>query len=261
MKSVARRISDRHMLQLIKMWLQMPVEEEDERGRKVRTCRNRDEHRGTPQGAPISPLLSNLYMRRFVLGWKVLGYEQRLKAYIVNYADDFVILCRGTAEQATVALRAMMAKLRLTVNETKTRVCRVPAETFDFLGYTLGRCWSPKTGRAYIGTRRSKQRIRRLCAAIHEATGSRWLLKTGEDRVRVLNPMLVGWANYFCLGPVGPAYRAIDRYVRFRLRHWLRRKHQQPSRAITRWPDTCLNETLGLVRLVPLTRGLPWAKA
>ena len=102
MKSVARRVSDRHMLHLIKMWLETPVEEADERGRKQRTTRNKDEGRGTPQGAPISPLLSNLYMRRFVLGWKMLGHEARLKAHIVNYADDFVICCRGTAVKAMI---------------------------------------------------------------------------------------------------------------------------------------------------------------
>lgn len=141
------------------------------------------------------------------------------------------------------------------------RVCRLPIETFDFLGYTLGRCWSPKTRRAYIGTRPSKKRIRRLCVAIRAATEPRWTLKRAEDRVAKLNPMLIGWANYFCLGPVGPAYRAIDRYVRQRLRQWLRRKHQKPNWAISRWPDTYLNETLGLVRLVPLARRLPWAKA
>jgi RNA-directed DNA polymerase len=126
MKSVARRVSDKQMLHLIKMWLEAAVEETDERGRKHRTTHNKDTGRGSPQGAPISPLLANLYMRRFVLGWKALGHEQRLEARIVNYADDFVICCRGTAEEALTVMRNMMATLKLTVNETKTHVCRLP---------------------------------------------------------------------------------------------------------------------------------------
>jgi len=97
MRCLARRIVDGALLHLLKMWLEAPVEELDERGNKRRTTRNKDEGQGTPQGAPLSPLLSNLYMRRFVLGWKALGHEDRLRARIVNYADDFVICCRGTA--------------------------------------------------------------------------------------------------------------------------------------------------------------------
>src|SRR5436305_10420696 len=120
MKSVARRVSDRRLLGLIKAWLEMPVEETDERGNTSRTTRHRDEGKGTPQGAPLSPLLSNLYMRRFILGWKVLGHESRLDAHIVNYADDFVICCRGSADEALSAMRDMMSKLKLTVNEAKT---------------------------------------------------------------------------------------------------------------------------------------------
>ena len=135
LKSLSRRISDRHLLGLIKMWLVAPVEETDERGRTRRTTRNKDEGRGSPQGSPLSPLLANIYMRRFIMGWKLLGHEQRLDAHIVNYADDFVICCRGTALEAMTIMRGMMSKLRLTVNETKTRLCRLPEETFDFLGY------------------------------------------------------------------------------------------------------------------------------
>ena len=159
LKSLSRRISDRHLLGLIKMWLEAPVEEIDERGRHHRTTRNKDEGRGSPQGSPLSPLLANVYMRRFVRGWKTLGHERRLNASIVNYADDFVICCRGTADEAMAAMRGMMSRLRLTVNEAKTRLCRVPEETFDFLGYTIGRCYSPRTGRPYIGTRPSAKKV------------------------------------------------------------------------------------------------------
>jgi len=261
MKSVARRVSDRHLLHLIKLWLEAPVEEIDDRGRHHRTTRNKDQGRGTPQGAPISPLLSNLYMRRFVLGWKALGHEQRLRAYIVNYADDFVICCRGTATQAMAAMREMMRRLRLTVNEEKTRQCRVGDEAIDFLGYTIGRCYSPKTGKAYIGTTPSKQKIQRLCREISELTEPRWLLIDTEVQVGRLNRRLRGWANYFCLGPVSKAYRAVDRHTASRLRQWLRRKHQVQGRGTARFPDAYLYQTLNLVRLTERTRNFAWANA
>jgi len=261
MKSVARRVSDTHMLHLVKMWLQAPVEETDDRGNTHRTTRSKDQGRGTPQGSPISPLLSNLYMRRFVLGWKALGHEARLDAHIVNYADDFVICCRGTAEEAFREMRSMMERLKLTVNEAKTRVCRLPDETFDFLGYTIGRCYSPKTGRSYIGTRPSKKRIKRLCRAISEATHCRWGLLDVEDRVEKLNRMLRGWANYFCLGPVSKAYRAVDAHARKRLRQWLCRKHKRPGKGTARYPDAYLHQTLGLARLEERTRNFSWANA
>ena len=259
MKSVARRVSDRHLLHLIKMWLEAPVEESDERGRKQRTTRNKDQGRGSPQGAPISPLLSNLYMRRFILGWKVLGHERRLNAKIVNYADDFVICCRGTAQRAMTAMRTMMQKLKLTVNETKTHVCRLPDESFDFLGYTIGRCYSTRTGRAYLGTRPSRKKIQRLCREISEMTSRRWTLMAPEDRVVRLNRMLIGWANYFCLGPVSKAYRIVDRHVRHRLRQWLCAKHKVRGSGATHFPDQYLDQTLGLIQLQSRTRNLPWA--
>lgn len=207
------------------------MEETDERGRRHRTARNKDTGRGTPQCAPISPLLSNLYMRRFVLGWKALGHERRLDAHIVNYADDFVICCRGGAERALAVMTEMMSRLKLAVNQTKTHVCRLPQETFDFLGYAFGRCHSPKTGRSYIGTRPAKKRVTRICAAISETTDRR---RTGRDTGEVvmqLNRMMTGWANYFCLDPVSSAYHAVDQHARNRLRQWLRKKHKMPGRA------------------------------
>jgi group II intron reverse transcriptase/maturase len=261
MKSLARRISDRHMLQLLKQWLEMPVEETDERGHKQRTTRNKDEGKGSPQGAPISPLLANIYMRRFILGWKALGHEQRLDAHLVNYADDFVICCRGTAEQAMTAMRDMMAKLKLTVNETKTRLCRLPAETFDFLGYTIGRCYSKRTGRAYLGTRPSAKKVRRICDAITESTGRHTTLQPVGELVAQLNRMLVGWANYFRLGPVSQAYRAIDQHVCRRLRQWLCVKHKVQGRGTSRFPDQTLYQDLGLAKLRTQTRNFSWAKA
>src|SRR5215510_268809 len=237
LKSVARRIVDGAMLHLIKMWLEVPVEETDEHGKKHRSMRNRDEGKGTPQGAPISPLLSNLYMRRFVLGWKKLGHEKRLEARIVNYADDLVICCPGRAEEALGRMRDIMTRLKLTVNETKTRVCKLPEEKFDFLGYTFGRCYSPKTGRAYIGTVPAKKRVQRICAEISEMTGRNHTLRDAKTLVADLNRKLVGWANYFCLGPVSKAYRAVERHARRRLRQWLCAKHKLRWPATKRYPE------------------------
>ena len=153
------------------MWLECPVEETDDRARKARTTEARDNRRGIPQGSPISPLLANIYMRRFVLGWKKLGLERSLGSRIVTYADDLVILCRkGKAEDALLRLREIMNKLKLTVNEEKTRICKVPEEEFDFLGYTFGRMHSARTGQARLGFRPSKKSIKRMVENIHALT-------------------------------------------------------------------------------------------
>ena len=261
LKSMARRIADGAMLHLIKMWLEAPVEETDEHGNKHRSTRNRDEGKGTPQGAPLSPLLSNIYMRRFVLGWKKLGHEKRLQARIVNYADDFVICCRGRAEEARAAMQGIMVKLKLTVNETKTRVCKLPEEKFDFLGYTFGRCYSPKRKRTYLGTVPSKKRVKRICQAISAETRRRHTQREPQDVVGKLNPMIRGWANYFCLGPVGNAYRAVERHTRKRLRQWLCAKHDVPWPAFKKFPEPDLHTVYGLIRLIERPKSFPWAQA
>jgi group II intron reverse transcriptase/maturase len=261
LKSVARRVVDPAMLHLIKMWLQAPVEETDERGQKKRTTRNRDEGRGIPQGSPLSPLLSNIYMRRFVLGWKLLGYARRYNAHIVNYADDLVICCTINAVKALEAMRQVMDRLGLTVNEEKTHVCRAAEQHFDFLGYTFGRYYSFKTGRPYFGSRPSKKSIKRLIESIRETTARQRCGLAADVVVQELNERLRGWANYFKLGPVSVAYRAIDAYTTHRLRRWLCKKHHIRGSGWSRYPNPYLWHELGLVRLPTLTRNLPWAKA
>lgn len=259
MKSVARRIVDSNVLHLIKQWLDAPVEE-DGHGHRKRTTFNKDMGRGTPQGAPISPLLSNLYMRRFLLGWKTLGHARRLSAQIVNYADDFVICSKGHAEEAMTTMRSIMKTLKLTVNEDKTHLCDLPQERFDFLGYTFGRCWKHDSGRVYIGTRPSRKSIKRMVDSITSETDRRRTLLDAEKIVGGLNRKLNGWANYFCLGPVSPAYQAIETHVTNRLRRWLCKKHKVQGTGWSRYPNQYLHEHLGLVNLPQRTRSFPWAK-
>ena len=178
-----------------------------------------------------------------------LGHEQRLQARLVNDADDFVICCRGTAEQAMLTMRDLMTRIKLTVNETKTKLCRLPEQTFDFLGDTFGRCYSRKTGRPYLGMRPSQKKVQKFCEALSETAARDTTHLEPSVIVDALNRQLRGWRNYFRLGAVSKAYRSVDNHVTRRLRQWLCTKHKEPSRGIARFPDAHLYESLGLIKL------------
>ena len=261
LKSVARRVSDGRMLGLIKAWLNMSVEEDDGQGGKRRTNRARKQRKGTPQGSPISPLLSNLYMRRFIVGWKRLGFARRFGAEIVSYADDFCVLGRVPAADMLPAIVELMGRLKLTINQRKTRCLSCPDEPMEFLGYRFGWNYRPNGGAAYVGNRPSKASIQGICRRISEQTERRSLLKEPAQVVTALNRNLSGWAQYFRLGQVTPAYAALDAHATRRLRQWLCRKHKVRGGKYVRFPNERLWDDYGLIRLAPTTKGLPWAKA
>jgi hypothetical protein len=188
-----------------------------------------------------------------MLAWYGQGHARELRAEVVNYADDFVILCpEGKGEEAMGIMRRLMDKLGLTVNEKKSRLVKLPEETFDFLGYTVGQFYG-RAGRPYWGTRPSKKAVKRLMREIHDATTSRWNALDVQSRIDRLNPLLRGWAGYFNQGPVGQIYRKVDNYVARRLRIWLMRKRGKQGTGYRQYPDQYLYEQLGLIRLLPLT--------
>ena len=261
LKSVARRVSDGRLLGWVKAWLEMAVEEDDGQGGRRRTNRARRERKGTPQGAPISPLFSNVYMRRFIRGWKVLGYARRFGAEIVNYADDFAVLGRAPAAEMLAVVSGLMKRLKLPMNAEKTRCCRVPEEPMTFLGYRIGRNYRRDTGHAYIGTRPSRESVQSICRRVSELTTRRSGHLPPLVVVGRLNRLLNGWANYFILGQVRPAYVTIDRHTTRRLRQWFCRKHKVRSGKYVRFPDERFWQEYGLTRLAPRATSFPWAKA
>jgi len=261
LRCVARRVADGAVLAVIRQWLDAAVIERVPGGGAFRTTAARDTNRGTPQGGVISPLLANLYFRRFMLAWYDGGHARRLQAEVVNYADDFVILCReGTGEQAMAAMRRLMERLGLTVNDKKTRLVKLPGERFDFLGYTVGQFYGHR-GRPYWGTAPSKKSVKRLRERIHAETTNRWNALPVSSRVDELNPLLRGWANYFSQGPVRQLYRQIDNYTARRLRIWLRRRSGKRGTGYRQYSDQYLYEKLGLIRLLPPARDRSNAKA
>ena len=261
MRCVTRRVADGTVLAVLKRWLVAPVCERTPRGGMIRTTESRDRNRGTPQGGSASPLLANLYFRHFLLAWYDHGHYLRFDAHVVNYADDLVICCRpGNGAAALAQMRRLMEKLGLTVNEQKTRLARVPEESFDFLGYTIGQFYD-KDGKAFIGTQPSRKSLKRIIGRIHDETTPRWNLDPVEKRVDELNALLRGWSGYFNQGRVIHVYRIIQRYTDARLRRWLMRRQGKRGTGYRQYSNQYLHEVLGLYKLPESRAAVTKAKA
>ena len=247
LQCVARRIVDKHMLHLIKMWLQVPVEERDENGRR-RLTGGKDQDRGTPQGGVISPLLANLYINRMLKGFRQTGREEQFQARMVNYADDFVILSRGKAKEALEWTRRVLERLKLTLNEKKTSIRNARQERFDFLGYTFGPRYSRRTGYQYLGYRPSVKSVKRLRENVHEHLGRGNTKPWDEVRDR-LNQKLRGWAQYFGLGRPWDVFDVVDAHVEDRVRHFLRKRHKVSSQGTRQISTQRIYGRLGVFRL------------
>jgi len=255
LRSVAVRIVDRQVLCLIKMWLKAPVEEKDPDGRR-RMSGGKQSTCGTPQGGVISPLLANRYMNRFLRHWRHQGRGEAFRAHVVNYADDFVILSRGHAEEALVWTRHVMTRLGLTVNETKTSLRDARREHFDFLGYTFGPHHYRKDGHWYLGASPSKKSVQRLKERVEEILISSNVAPWDKVRGR-LNHLLRGWSGYFDYGTRLMAYRAVDNHVHEAVRGFLRRRHNVPSRGTRQFSNDTVFGKLGVLRLRRVHIGAP----
>jgi hypothetical protein len=206
----------------------------------------------------LSPLLANIYMRRFLKAWRQFGCDQRFGSRIVNYADDFVILCRRDAAGALSEARHILARIGLTINETKTRTCHAPTESFDFLGYTFGTRYLFGSGRKYLAAYPSDQSVRRLKGTLRRMVGSHMSWQSGEQLVRNVNRVVHGWMDYFCYGTLWKTYGRVERFLQRRVRDWLVHKHRVGSRGECRYPADYLYETMGLTNpCVLLKRRMP----
>jgi RNA-directed DNA polymerase len=249
---VSKRIVDKNILRLIKLWLKAPVVEE---GNDKKTYKGND--KGTPQGGVISPLLANIYLNVLDTTWKMKKIEERLEARLIRYADDFVVLCKGNTERILKGIKMVLGGLQLSLNEEKTRVVDARNESFNFLGFTIKVAESPRTGKKFPLIVPSKKAMRHIKAEIKSLTCRKNLALAKEVVVRKLNETVRGWVNYFYYGHCSNDLLRLRRFLDERVRTYLRRKHRMKSRGYKAFPYRYLYEDLGLYK-IPMT--VPWTR-
>jgi RNA-directed DNA polymerase len=244
LKPVAARIPDRHILRLIKMGLKAPVEERTGDGGK-RMSGGKNAKKGTPQGGVISPILANRYINRFLRYGEKTEQPRRLRARMVSYADDFVILSRGRAAGALDWTRNATGRLGLTLNGVKTKLKAARRERFEFLGYSFGphRHW--REGELYLGASPSPESVARLKQKVREHLKMS-LCRSWPDTRDGLNAILRGWDNYFCYGTRKKAHRAVNAHAVQNVRGFLARRHKVPSRGTVRFSYEAIFAELGV---------------
>jgi group II intron reverse transcriptase/maturase len=259
---VAERISDGAVLALIKQWLKAPVVDEDANG----TCRvhggGRNSRQGTPQGGVISPLLGNLYLHLLDRIWERHDVANRYQAKLVRYADDMVILCRGSTQLPMAILRDVLARLGLTLNETKTRVVDARDEAFDFVGFRFAVRRSRRSGNRYPHVEPSRAAVQRIKDRTKTLTDRRRTMVPRPTLIAELNRTLRGWSNYFQYRNCTAAMAEVKMHAEERVRTHLRRRHKLVSRAqaYQRFPGRVIYRDLGLYKL-PTRTVWPSAKA
>jgi len=254
LKLIAKRIVDKNILRLIKMWLKASVVEE-ENGKK----KYKGNDKGTPQGGVISPLLANIYLNVLDTIWKMKKVQERLEARLIRYADDFVVLCRGNTERILRGIQTVLGELGLTLNEDKTKVVDAGKDSFNFLGFTIGVKENPKTGKKFPMIIPSKKALRHIKMEIKNLTCRSNLVLPKEVVVNRLNGVVRGWVNYFYYGNCSNNLLGLKGYLEERIRTYLRRKHKK-SRACgyKDYPQRYMYKILGLYK-IPTTA--PWTQS
>lgn len=261
MSTLAERICDSEILHLIQMWLKAPVMEQDKDGTKRNIGGGKGNRKGTPQGGVVSPLLSNLYLHILDRIWERNKLTERLGARIVRYADDIVILCRrGKSDKAMSALRQILERLQLTLNETKTKVVNSHWEQFNFLGFTIGMKESSKSGKIYPNVQPSKKSLQAIKDRVTAITQRNMTVKPIEKVVGEVNATVRGWVSYFHFKNCSNVLRSLKGHVESRLQTHLRRRHKIKERGTggIKFSSHKLYGIYGLYK-VPTTAG--WTKA